>query len=122
MTEFSKRTWNFLQRLLGHVEVTPEINRCLLHRTQAEKIAVARVEAVLVGQETICVDFGIDGDVALDGADTSDVEAKFAIVGGEQDVEQVGAETAIRLALGERLRQQLALGGGEGGEREERGY
>lgn len=122
MMGFSKRTWYFLQRLLGHVEVTPEINRCLLHRTQAEKIAVARVETVLVGQEAVCVDFGIDGDVALDGADTSDVEAKFAIVGREQDVEQVGAETAVRLALGERLRQQLALGGGEGGERKERGY
>jgi len=113
MVDAQKRTRYLLQRLLGHIEVAAKINRCLLHRTQAQEITVARIKTVLICQEAVCVDLGVDGDVAFDGADTSDVEAKLAIIGCEQDIEQVGTETTILLTLGERLRKQLALGGGE---------
>jgi hypothetical protein len=117
-----ERTWNFLESLLWHIKVTPEVYGCFLHRAKTEQVRLARVKAVLIGQEAVCVYFGVDGDVALYGADTGDVEAQFAIVGCEEDVEQVGAETAILLTLSERLGEKLAFGGGKGGESEERWY
>lgn len=122
VSQWGERTWNLLESLRWHIKVTPEVYRCLLHGTQTEQIGLAWVEAVLIGEEAICVDFGVDGDVALYGADTGDVEAQLAIVGCEEDIEQIGAETAILLTLGERLGEELAFGRGKGGESEERGY
>lgn len=83
VSQRDERTWNLLEGLGWHIKVTPEVYRCLLHGTQAEQVRLARVETVLVCEEAISVDFGVDGDVALDGADTGDVEAQFAIVGCE---------------------------------------
>ena len=113
VSQLYERTWNFLESLLWHIKVTPEVYECLLHRAKTEQVRLARVKAVLIGQEAVCVYFGVDGDVAFDGADTGDVEAELAIVGCEQDIEQIGAETTVLLTLGERLRKQFALGGGE---------
>lgn len=95
---------------MRHFEVTLEIDGRLLHGAQSKQVGVARVDAPLVSQEAIGVDESLDGDVSLDGADTGDVEAEHAIVGSEDDIEQVGAETAVLLTLGERLREQFALG------------
>jgi hypothetical protein len=122
VSQLYERTWNFLESLLWHIKVTPEVYGCLLHRAKTEQVRLARVKAVLIGQEAVCVYFGVDGDVALYGADTGDVEAQFAIVGCKEDVEQVGAETAVLLTLSERLGEKLAFGGGKGGESEERWY
>ena len=75
VSQRDERTWDLLEGLGWHIKVTPEVYRCLLHGTQAEQVRLAWIEAVLVCEEAICVDFGVDCDVALYGADTGDVEA-----------------------------------------------
>jgi hypothetical protein len=87
----------------GHIEVAAKVDRRLLHRAQSEKVTLAGIHGDLVCQEAVCVDLGIDGDVAFYSADTTDVETKLAIVRSEQHVKQVGTEAAVLLTLGQRL-------------------
>jgi len=111
-----------LQRTLRNRRIALDIDGRLLHRTQACKAQVTRVQRGTIRLQPVCVDHQFNRHISLHSTDTSDVEVQLSIIGRENDIEEGGAEAAVGLALRERLGLQEALGGGEGREREERGY